>query len=104
VRVPSGVAPPAVREATVAVPCWIFTTSARLVVVASGTRHTLASYLSMHPAPDTTASAAHFFTGPLGGPLAPAAPARSRSIVVAAAVPFDRGRMTFSLRGARNTR
>src|SRR5262249_60031413 len=74
---------------------------AGLVGAPRGPRQTLASYLSMPPAPDTTASTAHFFTGPLGGPLAAAAPARSRSMAPAAAIPFDRGLMTFSLRGVR---
>jgi len=30
---------------------------------AHGTRQTLASYLSMHTVPETTASTAHFFSG-----------------------------------------
>src|SRR5262245_28495815 len=70
---PSCVAPPAARSAAVALPCRILATSVRLVVVGLGTRHTLASYLSMQPAPATTASAGHLPTGPLGGVAAAAA-------------------------------
>src|SRR5215831_3589196 len=75
---PSCVAPPVVKSLTAATPRWIFVTRPRLVVVAFGTRHTLASYLSMHPGPDTTASGEHTVNGPLGGPTAAtAAPATS---------------------------
>jgi hypothetical protein len=59
-----------------------------LAVVAFGTRQTLASYLSMHTGPDTTASAGHFESGALGGPEAPAALASSAS-AIAIAIPFD---------------
>src|SRR5262245_21558776 len=65
---PSCVAPPFVRSAAVALPCWIFATRLLLIVVAPGTRHTLASYLSMHTVPDTTES-----TGQLLSGLAPCA-------------------------------
>jgi hypothetical protein len=66
-----------------------------LVVVGFGTRHTLASYLSMQPAPDTTASTGHFVSEKLGGPAAPAAPASSAS--AAATIPFEMCRMTSPL-------
>jgi hypothetical protein len=46
-------------------------------VVGFGTRHTLASYLSMHPAPDTIASTGHFASGPRGWPAARVALASS---------------------------
>src|SRR5512144_3163868 len=61
-------------------------TRPRLRVVAFGTRHTLASYLSMQPVPDTTASGGHAVSGPLGGPAAasaPAAPTRTRAAAAA---------------------
>jgi hypothetical protein len=45
-----------------------------LVVVGLGTRHTLASYLSMQPAPETTESMGHFMRAALGEPAAPAEP------------------------------
>src|SRR4029453_16066776 len=63
-------------------------------VVGFGTRHTLASYLSMHPAPDTTASPGHFVSAPPGGPAAPpgrrgAPPGPARSTPAGATVvPF----------------
>src|SRR5262249_54811171 len=78
---------PAVKSARLALPSWIFLTRAAFVVVGLGTRHTLASYLSMHPAPDTTASTGHFESGPLGGPAAPAAPASSAT---ASVMPFEK--------------
>src|SRR5262249_45381198 len=77
VATPSCVAPPAASIAAVALPCWIFNTRPLLVVVAFGTRHTLASYLSMHTVPDTTASGAHPVRG--WAPCAPAVPASSSS-------------------------
>src|SRR5262249_42325417 len=77
-------APPAARSAAVALPCWIFFTRPLFVPSGSATRHTLASYLSMHTAPDTTASGVHFSSAPLGGPAAPAA--RVSRIIVAATV------------------
>jgi hypothetical protein len=49
------------------------------VVVAFGTRHTLASYVSMHAVPDTTASTGHFFNGASGGSPIAAALAPSTS-------------------------
>src|SRR5262245_38492290 len=81
---PSCVAPPAINNAAVALPCWILFTRLAFVVVGLGTRHTLASYLSMHPAPDTTASTGHFVSGPLGGATASAAPASSTSAAATA--------------------
>src|SRR5262249_7913312 len=63
-------------------------TSDLFAVVAFGTRQTLASYLSMHTGPDTTASAGHFESGALGGPDAPAALATSAS-ASASAIPFE---------------
>jgi hypothetical protein len=61
----------------VTVPVWIRLTSLRFVVVGSGTRHTLASNLSMQFVPDTTASSGQRVTGPPGGPAAPALPANN---------------------------
>src|SRR4029453_12267199 len=43
-----------------------------LIVVGPGTRHTLASYVSMHTVPAVTASSAHFLSG--FAPCAPAVP------------------------------
>src|SRR5262245_24591526 len=94
---PSCVAPPAARSAAVALPCWILDTSALLPVVAFGTRHTLASNLSMQPAPDTTASGVQRLSGSLGGPAAPAALASSTS-AAASVFPFMMGLMALSFR------
>jgi len=58
-----------------------------LVVVGLGTRHTLASYLSMQTVPDTTASAGHDLSGPLGGA---AAVAESTSVISAPAIEIPR--------------
>src|SRR5262249_44168393 len=58
-------------------PSWIRATNALLLVIGFGTRHTLASNLSMQPTPETTASGGHFLSGALGGPAAPAAPPSS---------------------------
>src|SRR5262245_56045863 len=94
---PSCVAPPAARSAAVALPCRILATSVRLVVVGLGTRHTLASYLSMQPAPATTASAGHLPTGPLGGPAA-APPCTAASVsTTAIANPFRNDIISVSL-------
>src|SRR5713101_3618528 len=93
---PSCVAPPAVRSAAVALPRRILSTRKLLTVVALGTRQTLASYLSMHTAPETTASGGHFVRGPLGGPAAPAAPVSSAA-ATAVAIPFEMCRRTRSL-------
>src|SRR5262245_25214208 len=63
---PNCVAPPAIKSAWVGLPSWIVLTRAAFVVVGLGTRHTLASYLSKHTVPATTASPGHVFTGVLG--------------------------------------
>src|SRR4029077_14593229 len=81
---PSCVAPPAASNAAVAFPCWILLTRAMFAPRGFGTRQTLASYLSMHPAPDTTASSGHFVSAPPGGAAAPAALASSASAAAAA--------------------
>ena len=65
-----------------ALPCRTLLTRDAFVVVGLGMRQTLASYLSMHPVPDTTASTGHFVSGRLGGPAAPVAPASSTSAAV----------------------
>src|SRR5262245_9992743 len=72
---PSCVAPPFARSAAVALPCWIFDTRLLLVVVGFGSRHTLASYVSMHTVPDTTESGEQFFSG--FAPCAQTVPASS---------------------------
>jgi hypothetical protein len=56
--VPSGVAPPNSRSATVAFPSRILLTKPAFVVDGSGTRQTLSSYLSRQTVPTATASAA----------------------------------------------
>src|SRR4029450_6354546 len=62
-RLPRGAPPPAVRSAAVDLPAWIFFTSPAFVVIAFGTRQTLASYVSMHTVPDTTESNGHLLSG-----------------------------------------
>ena len=52
-------------------------------------RQTLASYRSMHPSPDSAASAGHLVSGPLGGLVAPAEPANSVTATVIA-IPFEK--------------
>src|SRR6185503_1694896 len=85
---PSCVAPPTASSASVAVPSWILLTRPLFAPRGSGSRHTLASNLSMHPAPDTTASTGHLVGGPLGGPAAPTAPASSTT-AAATVIPID---------------
>src|SRR5262249_50788551 len=63
---------PTRKSSTVARPRWIFNTNALPVFVGSGTRHTLASYVSRHTVPATTASGAHRLTGAAGKPAATA--------------------------------
>src|SRR5262249_29869533 len=57
--------------------CRILITRFLLIVVGTGTRQTLASYLSMHTVPETTASSGHFWRG--WAPCATTAPAGSAS-------------------------
>src|SRR6185503_13574701 len=78
---PTCVAPAAARASAVAFPCWILFTRATFVVVGFGTRHALASYLSMQVVPAMTESGGHFVSGPAGGPAAPAALASNTSTV-----------------------
>src|SRR5262245_49533699 len=52
-------------------------TRSLLMVVGAGTRQTLASYLSMHTVPETTASSGHLWSGL--APCAATAPAVSAS-------------------------
>src|SRR5262249_34779005 len=86
---PSRAPPPPAEAARLPPPFSIPPTGPAFVVVGLAPRHTLASYLSMHPAPDTTASAGHFVSGPLGGLAAPAAPASSAT-ASAVAIPFEK--------------